>query len=79
MYYVYVLQSIGKNYRYTGISNNIQRRLNEHNNGYNKITKPYAPFKLIYTEKYLSRGSARKREKELKSGHGREFLDKIIN
>lgn len=77
MYYTYVLKSINKDYRYTGITDNIQRRFNEHNKGYNRTTKPYLPFRLILTEEYTDRKSARKREKQLKSGLGREFLDSI--
>lgn len=73
-YWVYVIKSCDKNYTYAGISNNIERRLGEHNNGYNKSTKPYAPFKTLFVEKCPDRKSARKREKFLKSGKGREFL-----
>ena len=48
-----------------------------HNNGYEKTTKPYTPFKLIYSEKVETRIEARKREKYLKSGIGKEFLKSI--
>ncbi|PIS07589.1 endonuclease [Candidatus Berkelbacteria bacterium CG10_big_fil_rev_8_21_14_0_10_43_13] len=77
MYFVYVLKSTKRNYHYIGISNNLSRRINQHNKGYNKTTKPYTPFKLIYSEKYPDRVSARTREKQLKSGCGREFIRKI--
>ena len=54
------------------LTNDVNRRLDEHNNGYNKPTKPYRPFKLILTEKFETRSAARTREKYLKSGSGKE-------
>ncbi len=77
MYSVYAIKSIVRNYIYIGISNNIERRLEEHNSGNNRTTKPYRPFKLLLTEVYPNRPEARKREKYLKSGSGRESLKNI--
>ena len=57
-----------------GLSDNVERRLSEHNNGYNKTTKPYIPFRLIVTESFPTRIEARVREKYLKSGIGKEYL-----
>ena len=79
MYYVYVISSKTKNYIYVGLANNVERRLSEHNLGYNKTTKPYRPFKLVLTEKYKTRSEARLREKYLKSGIGNEVLRKLKN
>jgi len=71
---IYVIRSIEHNYTYVGITNNLERRLSEHANKYSKATKPYAPFRLLLTEKYPDKKSARIRERFLKSGKGREFL-----
>ncbi len=78
-YYVYAIYSQHRNYIYVGISNDINRRLNEHNLGYNKTTKPYLPFILIHYEQFHSRPEARIREKELKTTSGKRFLRKIID
>jgi len=78
-YSVYVISSINSKYRYVGISDNPSRRIEHHNKGYNRTTKPYAPFKLLLIEEFPSRPDARKREKQLKSGCGREFLDELEN
>jgi len=48
MYLVYAIKSKTRNYIYVGLTNNIERRLKEHNEGFNKTTKPYRPFELIY-------------------------------
>ena len=77
MYFVYAIKSTIRNYIYIGITNDLSRRINQHNKGYNKTTKPYRPFKLIYKEKLSDRKEARIREKFLKSGIGREFLKKL--
>ncbi|MCB0823881.1 MAG: GIY-YIG nuclease family protein [Bacteroidales bacterium] len=74
MYYVYAIKSLNRNYIYVGISDNPDRRINQHNSGYERTTKPYRPFKTILIEMFVSRVEARKREKYLKSGAGKEFL-----
>jgi putative endonuclease len=74
MFTTYVIKSKTKNYIYVGLTSNLARRLSEHEKGYNKTTKPYRPFKLILHELYKSRTEARKREKILKSGYGKEYL-----
>ncbi|MFA6397661.1 MAG: GIY-YIG nuclease family protein [Candidatus Paceibacterota bacterium] len=76
MYFVYAIKSENRNYIYVGISDNVERRLKEHNSGHNKTTKPYKPFEIILTEKYEDRKTARIREKYLKCGCGKEFLKK---
>jgi len=77
MYFVYAIKSVNRNYIYAGLTNDIERRVAEHNAGKNKTTKPYRPFKLIYSESFSTRVEARKKEKYLKSGIGKEYL-KII-
>lgn len=78
MVILYVIKSISKNYRYIGITNNLDRRLKQHNTGNNKNTKYYRPFNLIHFEKFPNHKEARKREIFLKCGLGRKFLDNLI-
>jgi len=78
MYYVYAISSKTRKYIYVGITNKLSRRIDEHNGGYNKTTRAYRPFKLILTEEFATRTTAREREKYLKGGSGKEFLKKII-
>lgn len=74
MYKTYVLQSLKDKFIYIGITNNVEKRLKEHNDGNNKSTKSRIPFIIIYQEDCRDRLEARKREKWLKSGEGREFI-----
>lgn len=79
MYYVYVLRSLKNSRRYTGFSTkDPQTRLVEHNSGTNFYTRNSKPFVLLYSEKLVSEKEARRRERFLKTGQGRRFLDKII-
>lgn len=78
MYWVYVIKSIQRNYTYVGLTSNLERRLNDHNAGKNKTTKPYRPYNLVHTEEFSTRSDARSREKYLKSGVGREFIKSFL-
>ena len=77
MIFVYAIKSLSRNYIYVGMTNNIERRLLEHNKGQNSSTKAYTPFNLIYKESFPDRVKAREKEKYLKSGVGKEFLKSI--
>ena len=78
IYYVYALKSLERNYIYVGLTNNVQRRMMEHNYSYNRTTKPYRPFVLILTEEFPSRAEARLKEKELKTTKGKRYLKNLI-
>ncbi|WP_286814160.1 MULTISPECIES: GIY-YIG nuclease family protein [unclassified Maribacter] len=78
MYYVYVLKSEVDGRLYKGMTNNLQKRIVEHNSGKNKSTKGYLPWVLVYKEEFKTSVEARAREKYFKSGIGREFLKSIL-
>ena len=74
MWYTYLLQSKKDNKFYTGISNNLRKRLWQHNNGMSTYTKWKGPFALIYYEACPAEDDARAREKYLKSGMGKRYI-----
>lgn len=74
MYQVYVLRSRQRNYIYVGLTSDLEKRLVRHNSGWEQTTKRFAPFDIIHTEQYKTRVEARKREKYLKSGCGKEWI-----
>ena len=78
MYYVYVLKSIKYLNRYIGSAEDIGKRLEEHNRGRCRYTKGRRPWELVYKEEFKTRVEVMKREKFLKSGQGRKFLDEIL-
>ncbi|MFA4954624.1 MAG: GIY-YIG nuclease family protein [Patescibacteria group bacterium] len=76
MHYVYILKSLTDQGWYIGYSEDVHQRFKDHNAGQNVSTKPRRPLVLIYYEAYLNKLDALGREKFLKSGSGRRFLEK---
>jgi len=66
MYYVYLLQSEKDSNYYIGQTNNIKKRLEEHNTGLTKATRNRRPLRLIGYEIHKTRNEARWREYNLK-------------
>jgi len=61
-----------------GITNNLERRLQEHASGTTKGGQVLGEFELIHTEEFADYLSARKHEKYLKSGQGRKWIKENI-
>jgi len=78
MFYTYVLKSQKDNKLYIGYSNDLKRRLSEHNNGKVEATKSRRPIILVYYEACLDEKKAIAREKYFKTGFGRRFLKNRI-
>jgi len=76
-FHVYVLHSSKIDKIYTGHTNNLERRIIEHNAGLETSTKNKGHWILIHKEKFKTRSEAMKREKDLKTGKGRDFLRKF--
>lgn len=74
MFYTYVLQSKKDNKWYTGSTNDLRKRFNQHNAGQVVATKNRGHFIMIYYEACLNEQDARFREKYLKSGMGKRYL-----
>ena len=78
MYYTYVLQSKVDGKFYTGFTKNLKLRFEQHNEQLVESTKSRVPLKLIYYEACLDRNDATKREKYLKTYHGKMFIKKRL-
>ena len=74
MYYVYVLQSLKDRKLYTGYTEDLKRRLKQHNDGKIVSTKLRKPFRVVYYEACSSEDDALHREKYLKTAYGKRFL-----
>ena len=66
MYFAYIIKSKKSKKLYLGYTDNLRKRLQEHNKGSVKSTKPYIPWKIVYYEAYLSKEEAIRRESNLK-------------
>ena len=79
MYFVYILYSPSSGKTYTGYSNDMVRRLSEHNITEVKgFTLRYRPWVLIHTESFEDNSDAVRRERFYKSGQGREIVKTIV-
>ena len=78
-FYVYILKSLSHKKVYIGQTENLDRRLREHNSGKSNYTAKFVPWEIVYTEKFYSRVNALEREKYFKSASGRKFVKKILN
>jgi putative endonuclease len=56
------------------MTENLERRLREHNSGKTRSTRFYRPWTMVFFESFGTRIEARKREKYLKSGIGKAFI-----
>ena len=74
--FVYVIRSEVDGRFYVGMTRDVKRRIYEHNIGKTKSTKGYRPWKLFFTEEFDGFENARKREKYLKSGYGKQWIKK---
>lgn len=74
MHYTYVLQSMKDMKFYVGYTQDLKLRFEQHSKGLVESTKNRRPVKLIYYEACIDQADATKREKYLKTHHGRMFL-----
>lgn len=77
-YYIYVLLSEKDNGFYTGYSENLKIRFENHAKGYVRAIKNRRPFTLVYSEACLDKNDALHREKYLKTYHGKSFIKKRL-
>ena len=79
MFCVYVLYSELAEKIYIGFTADIENRLRSHNElSKQGWTIKFRPWKLIHTENFKEKGQAMRREKQLKSAKGREWIWTLI-
>ena len=78
MYYVYILLNEAKIRTYTGVAEDVNKRLTEHNAGRVKASRPYRPYKIIHTESFETLKEARQKEKFYKSTTGRRRIKEMF-
>src|SRR5688572_2461545 len=79
MYTVYVLYSARFNKIYIGYTTDLESRFISHNElGIKGWTIRFRPWEILHTENFESKSNAMKREKQLKSAAGREFIWQLV-
>lgn len=74
MFCTYILQSEKDGSFYIGYTQQLQKRIHQHNNGKSNYSAKHRPFKLVYYEKLDSKQEALAREEYFKTAQGREFF-----
>ncbi|MBI4467106.1 MAG: GIY-YIG nuclease family protein [Acidobacteria bacterium] len=77
-WFVYVLQSDRDARFYIGSTENLERRLAEHNRGKTRSLRHRHPLRLVYAERFDTSEEARKREKQLKSFKGGDAFQELL-
>ena len=77
-YTVYALYSIEADLFYIGQTKDMNRRFSEHQKGESRFTSRSVDWKIIYLEECETRSYAVRREKQLKSFRGREYLRSLL-
>ncbi len=76
--YVYILTNKGNRVLYTGVTNDLVRRVYEHREKLNEgFTKRYNVGKLVYYESFTDIRTAIAREKQIKAGSRRKKLELV--
>jgi len=78
MYYLYILLNESRTRTYTGVADDVEKRLKEHNAGRVKSSCPYRPYTIVHTESFTTLREARQKEAFYKSTTGRRRLKRMI-
>jgi putative endonuclease len=77
MFHIYVLRSERTGRRYVGSCEDLKERLHRHSTGQAPATKAGRPWNLVHSETFATRPEAVRRERFLKTGRGRDELDRL--
>lgn len=78
MYYVYILQSKKDKSYYKGVTEDLKKRVYDHNHGSNKYSSTKIPFELVWYCAFKEKSKALDFEKYIKHGSGFAFINKHI-
>ena len=78
-HFVYILYSISRDRYYVGSTSDLEERLNRHNAGATTSTKSGRPWKVVYSEEFLTRSDSLKRENEIKRQKSRVYIEGLID
>jgi putative endonuclease len=79
LFYVYILYSTVADQYYVGQSANIEDRFFRHINSGSKSTKFVKDWNLVYSEKYVTRSEAVKRELQIKNKKSRKYIEWLVS
>jgi putative endonuclease len=78
LHYVYILRSLSDGRYYVGTTQNLEERLERHNQGRSKYTRNFRPWELVHFEEYPTRSEAMKREYAIKRRKSQEYIKAVV-
>ena len=79
MFHTYILYSPGLDKYYVGSTNDLERRLQDHNRGKGKFSRQGGSWELKYYETFETRPEAFRREQEIKKKKSRIYIEWLIS
>jgi putative endonuclease len=73
-----ILQSLKEGSYYIGSTNNLEDRVERHNQGHSQYTKSKLPWNLVYSEEHPDRSSAVRREKRIKDRKDKQSIETMV-
>jgi putative endonuclease len=78
-YHIYIIYSSSLDKYYTGYTEDIALRINQHNTGISTFTAKASDWELKYSETFPTREAAMKRESEIKKEKSRKYIEWLIS
>jgi putative endonuclease len=78
MFYTYILYSIAGDRFYIGHCENIEIRLQRHNQRMVRSTRNYVPWECVYFKTFSSKAEANQREMEIKKKKSRKYIEWLL-
>ena len=78
MWFTYILYSPTLNKYYTGVTDNLDWRIERHNLGWGRFTSKGMPWELKYYESYSAKTEALRREREIKDKKSKRYIEELI-
>jgi putative endonuclease len=77
-FHVYILQSRSTGRYYVGHTENLTKRVFEHNNNRTDAIKNRGPWDLVYSEEYTTRSEASRRERQMKKMKSHAWIERLV-
>ena len=78
MFFVYILRSVQVDIFYVGHTDDLAKRIREHQTGRSPYTRTRGPWELVHVEVFSTRAEAMKREREIKSRKSRRYIETLV-
>lgn len=78
MFVGYILRSLKNGTHYVGHTDDLHRRVSEHNNGLSRYTRHRGPWVLVYMREFKTRADAMEWERKVKARKSREYIEQLI-